>query len=240
MNSLNFFHKYSFLLLFIISFFTASTTVKAEQCWVYGVNLQGIASVGDANFTSGSQRFSINQYLFVRLSGIRNNPIELIFHTLQDLNLSAQIGQIHLLSNSIFAQNSGIAPAQFDLMQIWFTENNGTFFVNFEVDSQMSLQLPLPNNFVSVGIGAVPGGLGGLGFLSGAGGIFGDIINNAALLQAQFFIPRSGGGYLFSPDGAWNTISGEMNLLGTGPDNFSNQGRYSANISGSYLGASEC
>lgn len=239
MNFKSSFHKYAFLLLFIIYFFSASSIVKAEQCWVYGINLQGIASVGDANFTSGSQQFSINQYLFVRLSGIRNNSIELIFHTLQDLNITAQIGQIHLLSNSVFSQNRGTQSAQLDLMHIGF-ENNGTFIVNFQVDAQQSLQLPPSNNFVSVGIGSVPGGLGGLGFLPGAGGIFGDIINNSDLLQAQFFIPRSGGGFIFSPDGAWSTISGEMNLTGSGPDNFSNLGRYSANISGSFLGSSEC
>jgi hypothetical protein len=231
-------HKYYLLVVLLLSIFKFSSKAEAAECWVYSINLQGTATLGDANFTSGSQPFSVNQFLFVRLGGVRANPIELAFETLQDLNAAPQVGQLLLLSNSIYARNAGIASAQYDLASVGFSENNT--ILNFTVNTEMSLQQPPPNVFVSLGIGSTPGGLGGLGFLSGAGGQLGELINNASILQVSLFVPRTGSGYLFSPDGNWSTIKGEINITGSGLDNASNQGKYLANVTGSLIGSVEC
>lgn len=214
---------------------TPMAPAEAASCHFYAVNLQGTATIGDGTSTLSSQPFSVFEYAMVRDTGVTSHPVEFVLTTFQDLNASAQPGQIELMTNSAFARNAGIASAQFDLATVSVSN-----VVNFEVDSGMSFQSPPPNVFVAPGVGSVPGGLGGLGFLTGAGGQLGQIINSAPILSVSYLVPRTGGGNLYSPDGAWATIAGELNLVGTSLDNASFQGQYQAVFSGNYVGSVEC
>jgi hypothetical protein len=222
------------------SIMISSAPANAESCYAYSVNIQGVATVGDANFTSGSRQFNINQWVILRASGYRNNPVEFSLATFTDLNASAQIGQIELSTNSAFAKNRGIASQQFDLATVTQSRNNVSALFQFEIDSGASFILPPPNVFVSPGQGTVPGGLGGLGFLPGAGGQLGQLINNTQILSTNFFYPRNGGGYFYSPDGTWSRIAGQISLVGSGTDNASHQGRYQGRFRGDFRSAYEC
>ena len=167
--------------------------------------------------------------------GVRSHQIEFVLTTLQDLNASAQVGHIELMTNSAFARNAGISAAQYDMATLSVSTE-----VGFQLDSGMSFVLPPPNVFVAPGIGTVPGGLGGLGFLPGAGGQLGEIINSTPLLTINYFYPRMGGGSFSFTDNSRTTIVGTLDLVGTGIDNTSYQARYQANFSGSYIDSIQC
>jgi hypothetical protein len=222
------------LLVLAASVLMPVAQATAANCHVYAVNLQGTASVGDGTFTSSSQPFSVIEYAIWRDAGVRTHQVEFLLTTFQDLNAAAQVGQIELMTNSYFARNAGIASAAFDLAAVAVA--NG---VSFEIDSAMSFQLPPPNVFIAPGIGSVSGGLGGLGFLTGAGAELAQLINSAPILSVSYFVPRTGGGY-FATDSSGYSITGQLNLVGTGPDNVSFQGQYQANFSGNYVGSVQC
>lgn len=206
----------------------SGASANAASCHFYQVNIQG-------NVTSnyGSQPFSVNQYAMWRDAGVTSHPIEFVFTTFQDLNASAQVGQIELMTNSAFARNAGIASARFDLATVSVSN-----VVSFQMDSGMSFQLPPPNVFVATGVGSSPGGLGGLGFLTGAGGELAQFINSAPVLSFSYLIPRNGWGYFYLPDG--NSIAGQLDVIGTPPDNTSLQGQYTASFSGTHVGSAAC
>lgn len=232
--SLHFFSKFHRLLILLTTVgLLHAAPAESADCHVYGVNLQGVATVGDATAISGSEQFSVGEYAILRNEGVVAHPVEFYLTPNQDLNASGLVGQIELMTNSGFARNLGIASARFDLASIATSSNGFTF----QMDSGMSFQLPSPNVFLSPGIGSVPGGLGGLGFLPGG---LGQIINSAPVLSISYFVPRNGSGSFYTPDGAWATIAGELNLVGTGIDNANFQGQYQATFSGQYLGSFDC
>ena len=208
---------------------------NAAACHVYGVTLQGIASTGDGTMTAGAQQFTVAEYAVWRDAGVTSHPVEFWLTPLEALNASAQVGKIELMTNSYFARNAGIASARFDLASVAISN-----VIQFQIDSGMSFQMPQPNIFLAPGMGSLQGGLGGLGFLSGAGGQLGQIINGATILSVSYFVPYGGGGYFYSPDGSWLTIAGELGLAGMSLDNAGFQGQYQAQFSGSYLGSLEC
>jgi hypothetical protein len=96
----------------IIPFFSPETA-NAASCHFYGINIQGAVAS-----SASSQPFSVSQYAMWRDTGVRSNPIEFVLTTLTDLNVSPQLGQILLLTNSAFANNLGVASASFDLAQV--------------------------------------------------------------------------------------------------------------------------
>jgi hypothetical protein len=209
--------------------------VQAANCHFYAISIQGVASVGDGTTVTGSQQFLVGQYAMWRDAGVTSHPVEFYMSPLQDLNASPQVGYIELMTNSAFARNPGIASAQFDLATVSISN-----VISFQLDSGMSLQLPPPNILIAPGIGTVPGGLGGLGFLPGAGGELADIINGTPLLSVSYFIPRTGGGYFAFTDSSQTTIVGELNIMGAGVDNTTFQGQYQASFNGSYIGSVQC
>jgi hypothetical protein len=195
------------------------------NCHFYAVNIKGTV-----NNNYGNQQFSVNQYAIWRDRGLRSNPIEFMLKTFTDLNVNPQVGQIELLTNSRYAYNAGIASAQIDLAKV----SLGNTQTTFTLDSGASLQLPPPNVFVSPGVSSSPGGLGGLGFLTGAGQ------DLARILNSTYLIPRQGGGSFTFTDTSRATIVGQLDIVGTGVDNMSLQGRYKANFSGNYIGSTTC
>jgi len=209
--------------------------VHAAMCHVYSVVIQGTTNVGDGTSILASQAFSVNQFAIWRDAGVTSHPVEFVLTPLQDLNASAQPGQIELMTNSAFARNAGIASARFDLASVTITD-----VITFQLDSGISFQLPSPNVFIAPGIGGAPGGLGGLEFLTGAGGQLGQIIGSASVLSVSYFVPRTGGGNFHTPDGNWATISGQLDLVGTALDNASFQGQYQGTFNGNYAGSTEC
>jgi hypothetical protein len=211
-----------------------TNVAQAAACYLYGVNMQGNATIGDANFVAANQQFSINQYAVLRDQGAFSHPIEIAFLTFQDLNAAAQVGQIELMTNSFFARNVGIASARFDLAAV--VSSN---VWSFQLDPAMSFQMPAPNVFIAPGQGTIVGGLGGLGFAPGLGTLS-SLIGSSPVLAINYLVPRSGGGYVYSPDGAWSTIAGEINIVGTSQDNTNYQGNYAAVVNGSFLGSFDC
>lgn len=206
----------------------------AASCHVYSVNLQGITTIGDANYTLAAQQFSVSQYAIWRDAGYATHQYEFWLATFQDLNASPQVGYIELMTNSVFARNPGMASARFDLATV--SVANGA--VMFQMDPAMSFHLPPPNVFIAPGYGSVPGGLGGLCFLPGGGGGLCDLVSGAPILSVSYLVPRTGGGYFYLPDN--RSIAGEVDLIGTGIDNTSFQGRYQAQFSGTYLSSVQC
>lgn len=218
------------LIAFAAFVFMSVTSAKAATCHVYQVTINGYATIGDNTTTLTSQPFSVVQYAAWRDAGYAFHPYEFVLFTPQDLNLSAQIGQIRLMTNSAFAENFGIASARFDLATMSILN-----VVYFQLDSGMSFQLPSPNVFVAPNLG---GSLGGLGFLTGGGAAIGQILNGASILSTSLLVPRTGSGYFYTPDS--NSIAGQLNLVGTSLDNLSFQGQYWAEFGGSYLGSAQC
>ncbi|MEC4813514.1 MAG: hypothetical protein SAK29_09620 [Scytonema sp. PMC 1069.18] len=206
------------------------TTASAANCYFYSVNIQGTV-----NSNYGNQPFSVNQYAIWRDPGAKANQIDFFLTTSQDLNASAQVGQIELMTNSVGANNLGIRSAKLDLARVLVSN-----VVQFTLDSGISFQLPSPNVFVATGVGNSPGGLGGLGFLPGAGGELGKIINGAQILSVSYLIPRNGSGYFYSPTGDYRDIAGEIDIIGTAIDNTNLQGRYKAIFSGKYIKSQVC
>src|SRR5215470_1531594 len=210
---------------------------EAASCHIYAVTLQGTATLGSGGVVLSSQRFSVSQYAVWRDHGVKTHPVEFVLFPAHDLNATPQPGDILLMTNSAFAFNPGVASAQFDMARVAVAANG---VVNFVLDSGMSLVLPPPNMLVVPGVGSVPGGLGGLGFLTGAGSQLAQLINGAPILSVSYLVPRTGTGSFYSPDGRWSTIAGALNLSASQVDNPNNQGQYQANFSGSYLQSVLC
>lgn len=190
---------------------------------------------GNVNSNYGNQQFSVNQYAMLRDPGANANQVDFFLFTFNDPNVSPQVGQIILMTNSLGAGNPGIRSARFDLARV--TVSNVYQFV---LDSGMSFQLPSSNVFVATGVGNSPGGLGGLNFLPGAGGVLGEIINSAPVLSSSYLIPRNGGGYFYFPNGHQVNIAGELDILGTAIDNANLQGNYRATFGGTYISSYIC
>jgi hypothetical protein len=217
----------------ISSVLAANTPVRAASCHVYRVDLQGVATIGDSTATLSQQQFAVQEYAVWRSPGFRTHQVEFWLTTGQDLNASAQLGQIELMTNTRFANNAGIRSAQYDLGTVSVTN-----VVNFQLDSGASFQLPSPNVFVAPGYGTAPGGLGGLCFLPNSG--LCGIVSGPSILNASFLIPRNGSGYFYTPNGNGATLAGEVNLVGSALDNANFQGQYKASFSGNFLGDLEC
>jgi hypothetical protein len=211
----------------VVSLFSVGGA-NAANCYFYRINIQGTVTS-----SASSRSFSVNQFAMWRDTGVRSNPIEFVLTTLTDLNVSPQIGQILLLTNSAFANNLGVASARFNLAQV--TRGNGV--VRLQLDPGQSLIPPPSNVFIAPGVGTSPGGLGGLGFLTGAGADLAQLINGASILSTYYLIPRNGG-VVFSTSG--NNINGQIDIAGSGIDNASLQGRYTGRFSGSYAGSVVC
>lgn len=207
-----------------------SESANAASCHYYAVNIQGTVA---NNF--GTQQFSVNQYAMWRDVGVRTHPVEFWLTTNQNLNASAQVGQIELMTNTAFANNAGIASAGYDLAAVSVSN-----VVNFVLDSGAGLIQPPPNVFVGPGPGSSPGGLGGLGFLPGAGADIARFIGSAEVLSTSFLIPLQGGGYFSFPNGNASSIAGQLDLVGTTIDNMSLQGRYTASFGGNYISSTAC
>ena len=214
----------------LISHTPASAQATTAKCYFYKVTLQGKVTT---NY--GTKEFSVPQYAIWRDPGIRGNRVEFMLKTFQDLNVSPKVGQIEFLTNSRYANNTGIALARIDLAKV--AVNNQ---VVFTLDPGASLQMPAPNVFVGPGVGTSPGGLGGLGFLTGSGAEIAKIINGAAVLQSAFFVPRQGSGVYRFTDNSATKIVGQIDFTGTASDNFNEQGRYTASFSGDYVGSTDC
>lgn len=140
-----------------------------------------------------------------------------------------------LMSNSAFANNQGIASAKFNLGQV--TIANGV--ARLQLDPGASLTLPPSNVFLAPGVSTAPGGLGGLGFLTGAGQALAQLINSAPVLSTYYLIPRNGS-VVFSTNSNGSYINGQINVTGSGVDNANLQGKYTGNFSGSYVGSTAC
>ena len=208
----------------------ASAQATTAKCYFYKVTLQGTVTT---NY--GTKQFSVPQYAIWRDRGIRGNRVEFMLKTFQDLNVSPKVGQIEFLTNSRYANNTGIALARIDLAKV--AVNNQ---VVFTLDPGASLQMPAPNVFVGLGVGTSPGGLGGLGFLTGSGAEIAKMINGAAVLQSAFFVPRQGNGAYRFTDNSATKIVGQIDFAGTASNNFNEQGRYTASFSGDYVGSTDC
>lgn len=176
----------------------------------------------------------------MRQPGAKANQIDFLLSTVNDLNASAQIGQIILMTNSAWAGNPGIRLNKLDLARVRVSN-----VVEFVLDAGMSFQLPPSNVFVATGVGNAPGGLGGLDFLPGAGGggqldRLSQIINSAPLFSSSYLTPRNGSGYFYFPNGNRANIAGEIDILGTAIDNTNLQGRYRAIFGGKYISTQVC
>ena len=209
----------------------ASAQATNAKCHFYKVTLQGTVTT---NY--GTQQFSVPQYAIWRDRGIRGNRVEFMLKTFQDLNVSPKVGQIEFLTNSRYASNTGIALARIDLAKVTAVNNQ----VVFTLDSGASLQMPAPNVFIGPGVGTSPGGLGGLGFLTGGGAEIAKIINGAAVLQSSYLVPRQGSGAYRFTDNSATKIVGQVDFTGTALDNYNEQGRYTASFSGDYFGSVDC
>ena len=202
---------------------------NAARCNFYRINIQGTVAS-----SASSRQFSVIQYAMWRDRGVRSNPIEFVLTTLTDLNISPQVGQIMLLTNSAFANNLGVALARVDLARV--TIANG---VSIRLDPGQSLMLPPSNVFIAPGTNTAPGGLGGLGFLTGAGRDLAQLINSAPILSTFYLIPRNGG-VVFSTNSTGSTINGQIDINGSGVDNPSLQGSYRGRFSGTFVGRASC
>jgi hypothetical protein len=209
---------------------SASAQTSTASCHVYQVNLRGTVV---SNY--GTEQFSVNQYALWRDRGAKANSVEFLLTTFSDLNASAQVGQIKLMTNSMFAENAGISAARINLARVSSSDR-----VYFNLDSAASLQLPSPNVFASTGVGNSAGGLGGLGFLSGAGQDLARYINSFSVLSVSYLVPRNGGGSFVFTDNTRTKMAGQIDISGTSPDNFSLQGRYTASFTGNYIGSVAC
>ena len=209
----------------------ASAQATTAKCYFYKVTLQGTVTT---NY--GTKQFSVPQYAIWRDRGIRGNSVEFMLKAFQDLNVSPKVGQIEFLTNSRYANNTGIALARIDLAKVAVANNQ----VVFTLDSGASLQMPAPNVFIGPGVGTSAGGLGGIGFLTGGGAEIAKIINGAEILQSAYLVPRQGSGVYRFTDSSATKIVGQIDFAGTASDNFNEQGRYTASFSGDYVGSTDC
>ena len=200
------------------------------NCHIYQVNIQGTVA---NNY--GSKQFSVNQYAIWRDRGVRSNQVEFMLTTGTDLNVSPKVGQTEFMTNSYFANNQGIALAKMDLAKVQVRNQ-----VSFTLNSGASLQMPQPNVFVSPGVGSSPGGLGGLGFLSGWGQEFARYINGAEVLSTSQLVPNSGTGAYAFTDSTARTIVGQLNINGSALGNPGLSGRYTATFRGYYWKSVTC
>jgi hypothetical protein len=209
---------------------TNTGAANAANCFVYQVNIQGVA----ASTLGGTQNFLVSQFAIVRDAGIRSNPLEFVLRSANDLNATGAVGDIELMTNSFFARNFGIASASFDLARVFVGDG-----IQFEIDSAQSFQLPPPNVFVAPN--SVNSSLGGLcppGFDNLA--VLCQPFQQAPILQTAFLIPRQGGGRFFFPDGTFQFIQGDVNVLGFGLDNPNIQGQYQAGFAGPLVNTVQC
>lgn len=208
----------------------ATAQTVAPKCHIYQVNIQGTTA---NNY--GSQAFSVNQYAIWRDRGVRSNQVDFVLTTGTDLNVNPKVGQIEFMTNSYFANNQGIASAKMDLARVQIGNQ-----VGFTLNSGASLQMPQPNVFVSRGVGSSPGGLGGLGFLTGWGQEFARYINGAEVLSTSQLVPNSGvGAYRFT-DSTARTIVGQIDINGSALNNPGLSGRYTGTFQGNYWRSVTC
>jgi hypothetical protein len=205
-------------------------SAQAQTCFDYRVNLRGVVS---GNF--GGQQFSGIQRAIVRQPGVAGNPYELILTTGRDLNASARIGDLELMTNSAFANNPGMASARFDLARV----SVGNGFAQFQLDPAANLQLPPPNVLVAPGVGTSTGGLGGICFVPGLQDLCRDL-SQATVLQAAFLVPQTGGGYFYFPDGRGGSIAGGLDIAGAQIDNPNNRAQYRAEFHGRLVNSRAC
>jgi hypothetical protein len=208
----------------------ATAQAAVPSCHIYQVNIQGTVV---NNYSS--QPFSVNQYAIWRDRGVRSNRVDFMLTTGTDLNVSAKVGQIEFMTNSYFANNQGIALAKMDLAQVQVGNQ-----VGFTLNSGASLQMPQPNVFVSPGVGSSPGGLGGLGYLSGWGEEFARYINGAEVLSTSQLVPNSGSGSYRFTDNTARTIVGQLDISGSALGNPGLSGRYTAAFQGNYWKSVAC
>jgi hypothetical protein len=223
--------------VFLISIIAAAINGQAQaaDCHFYEVNLNG-----NSTFNGTVQQFSVNEYAWWRTQGIKINPIEFGLTTFKDLNVSAQPGQIELMTNSAFAKNRGIALAKYDLAKVSIVNGSPSAKINFQLDPTMNQALPPPNVFVTQGVGSQPGGLGGLGFLTGSGSVLAQLINGAPVLSVSYIVPRTGAASIYSPDGTWSSIAGTIDFSGASADNPNVMGQYRAKMIGRYVTSVPC
>lgn len=211
---------------------------NAATCYNFNVVTQGVNSIGDTNTISASNQFQTRYYLIARVPGVRGNMLDIVLHSNKDLNANGQVGDILLMSNSLWAQNSGIRSSLTDMMSVNLANSQNGQFVQFQVNTDASNILPPANTFVAPGIGNTSGGIGGICFLPGLQGLC-QSTTSSQILSASFIIPRSGVGYFESSDG-WSTLHGQIQLSGSIPDNFNFTGYSNAEMGGRFIGASEC
>ena len=208
----------------------ATGAAQAQTCFDYQVNLRGVVSG-----TFGGQQFSGVQRAIVRQPGLAGNPYEFVLTTGRDLNASARIGDLELMTNSAFANNRGMASARFDLARV----SIGNGFAQFELDPAANLMLPPPNVLVAPGVGTTSGGLGGICFVPGLQDLC-NSLSRAPVLQASFPVPQTGGGYFYFPDGRGGAIAGGIDITGAQIDNPSNRAQYRAEFHGRLVNSRAC
>jgi hypothetical protein len=221
------------ILVLIGSVLLSTAQAQSASCHVYQVTLQGATNIGNATSSLAEQGFSLQEYAVWRQPGFKNNQIEFFLTANQDLNASAQPGEIELMTNTRFSNNAGIRAAQYDLASVSMAN-----VINFQFDPGASYILPSPNVFVAPGYGSVSGGLGGLCFLPNSA--LCSIVSGTSVLNASFLTPRTGTGYFYFPNGTIRTLAGEINLVGSSLDNPNFQGQYKASFIGNFVGDLEC
>lgn len=209
---------------------TVVGAASANTCHVYRVTVQGTVTN-----VFGQQRVVIDQFAFWRDAGFRNNPVEFGLFVTHDLNANPRVGDIVLMTTSAFAANAGVASQQYDLASVRVTPEGP---VVFRLDAGASFILPPTNVLVGPGVAGAPGGLGGLEFLPGAGGALGRQLGGAAVLQATYVYPRSGGGSFALPDGM--TIVGEFTVNASGVDNAGFEAAYQGSFRGVLVESRPC
>ena len=208
--------------------------IPPNTCYVYQVQVRGTATIGDATSIGAARSFALYERVGVRGRGYRTNLFEFFITSGRNLNASAEVGVIELMTNSHFSNNLGIASNEIDLATTSTVGNQ----LQMQLLPDRSFILPPPNTIVTPGIGTQPGGLAGLGnpYLAAISGGKLAGLASPAILALSFMVARAGG-VQFTLGSDQRSISGVIQIVGTGLDNVRSQGRYQAIFQGSFIGA---
>jgi hypothetical protein len=213
-----------------VAMLSFSSAALAATCNYYDVTIESTVT---GPYAQGGG--SVRQQVVVRDQGAATHPFELLIRYVGDPNAFAtQVGSIELMSNTMFANNAGIAAAAYDLGTFGQAANGGILFT---IDPTMALQEPAPNVFAAPGAAGNPGGLGGECLLPALQALCAQY-QGAPILSVFYMIPSQGGVVFGFPD--QYSIQGEMHLSGAAYGSPNLQATYVGRFSGTYIGSSAC